>query len=472
MLNKLSEQNYEYLSAYIDWFNQVGSILENKAYNPNDLPELPSNIEGDPIVCFFEENKFDFEYQISLVVLLIDYYFPELMQPFLPLFAKEKTRMLIGGRISAHVKRFEPSMRTILYLLSGTNVTKRIAYSHILEEFSNELFTLGVLEWKYADAKTCNSPIKISENFRLAMLGQKTVRLDSGDNFPARYSATKFEFDEVILSPETIGELQPMLAYLRVRKEILNDDELKKLVKPCFMTVFSGFPGTGKTLAAKTIGKMFNMPTYTLELSRVVSKYIGEFEKSIDKVLTRFSGKECILFIDEADSIFSKRLENVEDAKDKYVNQEMAYLLQRLEDYEGVIILASNVANFKRQIDNAMLRRIRNVVQFSSPRYSERIQLWQNALPKSFKYEENLADKLALNFQLSGASIYSIVSELIICVVEKKIETVTYEVIKPFLEADFRKRDITMKPCRDEENMQVVMTQRVGKQVVTTGKRM
>lgn len=465
-------KEFDFLKKYITWFEDVIQGIEPENIENLMLKELPENAADDPVSCFFEDNAMDYEYRVALIVFLLDYYFPELMRHFLPLFSKEESRNVIGGRLSQHIKRYEPCMRTILFLLSGKDYSKRVQYSHILESVNNELFTAGILDWKYPNESTENSPVKITENYRQALIGKKKPRLDSGDNFPASYTPTKFSFEEVILGPETIRDLEPMFAYLKVRKQIKQNPELNKLVKPCFMTVFSGFPGTGKTLAAKTIGKMHGMPTYSLELSRVVSKYLGEFEKSIDKVLTRFSGKDCILFIDEADSIFSKRLENVSDAKDKYINQEMAYLLQRLEDYDGVIILASNVANFKRQIDNAMLRRIRSIVNFSFPTYVERAKLWQNALPKSFNYEETLIEKLAQNFQLSGASIYNIVSELIISVIDKEIKEVTYDIIKPHLEADFRKRDITLKPCRDEENPQVVMTQRVGKQAMTTGKRM
>lgn len=468
----LNGKQYRSIETYIDWFKQVTQNLETYLDGTGTLPPLPEASEGDSIHEFFEQNNLPHEHRVTLTVLLLDYYFPELMQPFSPLYAGESSRNLIGGRLSPHIKRFEPSMRTLLFLLSQNDYLKRMQYSHILEETDNRLFADGIVEWKYPGENNSNSPVKITANFRQALIGNKTARLDSGENFPARYSPTKFNFDEVILGPETLQDLQPLFGYLKVRKTIRQDPELAKLVKPCFMTVFSGFPGTGKTLAAKTIGKMFGMPTYTLELSKVVSKYIGEFEKSLDKVFTRFSGKDCILFIDEADSIFSKRLENVADAKDKYVNQEMAYLLQRIEDYEGVIILASNVASFKRQVDNAMLRRIRAIIQFSFPTCADRTKLWQNALPKKFKYEEKLVEKLALNFQLNGASIYNIVSELIVNAVEKNIETITYEVIHPFLEADFKKRDITMRPCRDEENPQVVMAQRVGKQTMATGKRM
>jgi len=469
---QIISNDYTFLEPYKIWLTGIIENISNDKHIKIDLLSLPKESDEDPIQLFFEEHKISDVNKVALIILLLDYYFPEIFLPILKAYATEKARLAMGGRISKNTRRYECTLKTIIFFLSGNDNSTKIDYTDSLNEVNNVLFASGIIDWKYSNDIGINSPITISNDFRMAMLGKKEARLDSGENFPARFVTTRFTFDEVILTEETTNGLQPLFSYLKVRKKIRQDEELSKLVKPCFLTVFSGFPGTGKTLAAKTIGKMFGMPTYTLELSRVVSKYIGEFEKSIDKVLTRLNGKDCILFIDEADSIFSKRLENVSDAKDKYVNQEMSYLLQRLEDYEGVIVLASNVANFKRQVDNAMLRRIRNIVQFSFPAYEQRLQLWQNALPKAFEYEESLLENLAKNYQLTGASIYNIVSDLIIYVTANNIELINFNVIKPFLEADYRKRDIAMQPCPDNGNPQTVMVQRVGKQVMTTGKRM
>lgn len=467
----INKQGFSFVQAYAEWLSQLISTNINKKGESAEI-QLKFPDGDNPINAFFQEHPLPDEQKLTVLVLLLNYYSCELLLPFLQLFTNEQTRGLIGGRLCEHTKLYEPSLQTMVFLLSGNKPDKKIIYTHKLEEANNQLFCNGIIEYKYPNDSGIKSSIVLTDVYRNALMGNSGARLDSGSNFPARLASTPLSFDEVVLSSKTQEDLAPLMEFLRVRKDIMGRPELRKRVKTCFLTVFSGFPGTGKTVAAKTIGKMFGMETYTLELSRVVSKYIGEFEKSIDKVLTRFSGKNCILLIDEADAIFTKRLENISDAKDKYINQEMAYLLQRLEEYEGVIILASNVANFKQQVDNAMLRRIRNIVQFPFPLCEERKRLWKNALPSTFAYEDKLIERLAENFQLTGASIYNIVSELIVEVVGKNIETVSLECVKPFLEADFRKRDITMRPCRDGENPQAVMGQRVGQQVMSTGKRM
>lgn len=469
-LPQIPNHSYNQLEPYIEWFKQLSkTISENK--DEFSIAGLPDH-QNNTIFSYFKDNNITPEQQLIIVILLLDIYFPELFLPFIKVYSQENTRGVIGGKLCEYSKLYEPSVQTAIFLLAGGCPKKRLSYSFLLEESNNTLFADGIIDYKYEKQTGLRAPVVLNEDFRLSLIGKNAPRLDTGDNFPARLSSTQIKFEEVILSETTLTALAPLFRYLKVRKEISSDAELSKAVRPCFMTVFSGFPGTGKTVAAKTIGKMYGLPTYSLDLSRVVSKYIGEFEKAIDKVFTRFSGKDCILFIDEADSIFTKRLENIAEAKDKYINQEMAYLLQRIEDYNGVIILASNVANFKQQVDNAMIRRIRSIVQFPFPLSNERKQLWENAFPKQLKYEDKLFEKLADSFQFTGASIYSIVSEVVLYVIAEKVDVISFEVIKPFLEADFRKRDITMRPCQDNENPQTVMGQRVGKQAMSTGKRM
>lgn len=126
------------------------------------------------------------------------------------------------------------------------------------------------------------------------------------------------------------------------------------------LVLFSGPTGTGKTLAATVIANELKRPIYKVNLSMVVSKYIGETEKNLEQLFTEAENKKWILFFDEADALFGKRTE-VKDAHDKYANIETAFLLQRIEDYEGLLILATNRKN---NIDDAFLRRFRYVVDF------------------------------------------------------------------------------------------------------------
>ncbi|HEX5482657.1 MAG TPA: AAA family ATPase, partial [Terriglobia bacterium] len=142
--------------------------------------------------------------------------------------------------------------------------------------------------------------------------------------------------------------------------------------------LFSGPPGTGKTMAAEVLANELQLDLYKIDLSQVVSKYIGETERNLDRVFTAAENSNAILFFDEADALFGKRSE-VKDSHDRYANIEIGYLLQKMEEYEGVAILATNV---KHHIDEAFVRRMQAVVEFPFPEEAERRRVWQSAFPE------------------------------------------------------------------------------------------
>ena len=162
----------------------------------------------------------------------------------------------------------------------------------------------------------------------------------------------------------------------------------------------------GKTLTATLIGQQTGADVYRIDLSAVVSKYIGETEKNLESVFRRAESKNWILFFDEADALFGKRT-SVQSSHDKYANQEVSYLLQRVEDYPGLLILASN---FKTNLDEAFLRRFHAVIHFPMPNAAERLQLWQKALPASLPPDDSVQlQELAKQYEMSGASILNAV---------------------------------------------------------------
>ena len=170
--------------------------------------------------------------------------------------------------------------------------------------------------------------------------------------------------------------------------------------------MFYGPSGTGKTLTAGLLGKVFKKEVYRIDLSQIVSKFIGETEKNLESVFRRAESKNWILFFDEADALFGKRT-NVQSSHDKYANQEVSYLLQRVEDYPGLMILASN---FKTNLDEAFLRRFHAVIHFPMPNVAERLQLWQKAIPASLSPDASVdLQELAKQYEMSGASILNAV---------------------------------------------------------------
>ena len=186
----------------------------------------------------------------------------------------------------------------------------------------------------------------------------------------------------------------------------LNEWQMAKRIKPGYRALFYGPSGTGKTLTATLLGKQFKRDVYRIDLSQIVSKYIGETEKNLEKIFLKAEHKEWILFFDEADALFGKR-SNVQSAHDKYANQEVSYLFQRVEDFPGLIILASN---FKSNIDQAFIRRFNAIIHFPLPNANERCLLWQSSLPSKAQLDKDVdITAIANKYELSGSSIVNVI---------------------------------------------------------------
>ncbi|MEG4304911.1 ATP-binding protein [Microcoleus sp. D3_18a_C4] len=169
--------------------------------------------------------------------------------------------------------------------------------------------------------------------------------------------------------------------------------------------MFSGTPGTGKTMSAEIIARELHLDLYKIDLSQVVSKYIGETEKNLNLIFAAATNANAILLFDEADALFGKRSE-VKDARDRYANLEISYLLQKMEEYEGLAILTTNLRN---NMDDAFVRRLRFIVDFPFPNEKQRYQIWQQIFPQSAPCSSEIDfNFLARNFELTGASIRNI----------------------------------------------------------------
>jgi len=167
----------------------------------------------------------------------------------------------------------------------------------------------------------------------------------------------------VLQDKKNIQKLEEIITQYKQSSLPFTGRVLTKKMKTGFKILFVGLPGTGKTRAANFLGKEFKMEVYRIDLSMVLSKYIGETEKSLKKLFDEAEKKNWILFFDEADALFGKRVE-IKDAHDRYANMELAYLMQRVEDYPGITIMTTNM---KSNIDKAFLRRFQSVIHFAKP---------------------------------------------------------------------------------------------------------
>jgi hypothetical protein len=210
--------------------------------------------------------------------------------------------------------------------------------------------------------------------------------------------------------------------------------------------LFSGESGTGKTLAAEVLAKILDLDLYRIDLSSVVNKYIGETEKNLRRLFDAAEDSGVVLFFDEADALFGKRSE-VKDSHDRYANIEINYLLQRLEAYNGLAILATNL---KSALDQAFMRRLRFIINFPFPTAAERIKIWQKAFPKGVPLDEKLNFERLAKLNLTGGNIHSIAINAAFLAASRDSPAVSLPLVleaakdelrkldKQFSEADFR----------------------------------
>ena len=238
--------------------------------------------------------------------------------------------------------------------------------------------------------------------FTLGTVSKPTFSPD----FPAKLVTTRMEWEDLIINKKTAEQLNDIKIWLCYNSILMQDWDMYKKIKPGYRTLFYGPPGTGKTLTATLLGNQFGKDVYRIDLSQVVSKYIGETEKNLEKVFKKAENKNWILFFDEADALFGKR-SNVQNAHDKYANQEVSYLLQRVEDFPGLIILASN---YKSNIDQAFVRRFNSIIYFPIPNASERYQIWKTSIPLKAVLDKDVdLISIARKYEVTGSSIINVI---------------------------------------------------------------
>lgn len=214
----------------------------------------------------------------------------------------------------------------------------------------------------------------------------------------------RYTWQDLVLPETPITMLRELVGMVKSRPRVLEEWGLgRKLTSSLGVSaLFTGPPGTGKTLAAQIIANELGIDLYRIDLSTIVSKYIGETEKNLERIFNEAQTSNAILFFDEADAIFGKRSE-VKDAHDRYANIEVGYLLQRMEAYDGVAILATNL---RANLDEAFTRRLQFIINFPFPEEEYRARIWDVLMPPELPRADDLDLKLiAKRFKLAGGSI-------------------------------------------------------------------
>ena len=224
----------------------------------------------------------------------------------------------------------------------------------------------------------------------------------------AQKIAPRYTWDDIVLPADQLALMHEIIATVRGRPVVLETWGVgQKLASSEGVTVlFAGPPGTGKTMAAEIIAAELGLELYKIDLSTVVNKYIGETEKNLGRIFDEASNSNAILFFDEADAIFGKRSE-VKDAHDRYANIEVSYLLQRMETYDGVTVLATNM---RANLDEAFTRRLQFAMDFPFPDEAYRLRIWQALFPPGVPRADDLdLGLMARRFKLAGGNIRNII---------------------------------------------------------------
>ncbi len=214
-------------------------------------------------------------------------------------------------------------------------------------------------------------------------------------------------FNDLVLPPDTLEQLKELLTRARFRERVLDD---WKMGGPAgrrrgLTALFAGPSGTGKTMAAEVLAGELGLDLYTVDLATVVDKYVGETEKNLDRIFAEAERVNGVILFDEADALFGKRSE-VSDAHDRYANVEVAYLLQRMELFDGIAILATNL---RANLDEAFTRRLDTLIDFPEPEEEHRRRLWEGCLGSLMPRAGDLdLHFMARSFKLSGGAIRNI----------------------------------------------------------------
>lgn len=285
-------ENATALSAELIWLETViTNVLSGKQW------EDPTNFTQDSSYSrFIEEHAMGTPEKLLLMLGIASNLKPQIFDVFLPDSGKRNS--MYGGVQNRESGLFIPTLKTAIYLLSGGNTEKEAYYYNYLDE-NNFLFREQVMYLR---------PVLADETYRSSMMLKldnswfehfyvgKKMRLDMTENFPADLLQTDKTFDDLVLDSKTVSNLQPLMRFLKKQKEVFSKTGVKGKINGGYIAMFYGRPGTGKTLTASVMGKHLGVDVYCINLSRVVSKYIGETQKNLETVFNRLGDKECILF--------------------------------------------------------------------------------------------------------------------------------------------------------------------------------
>ena len=413
------EAQVEMLNAYdlereLAWFTRVLDARFNSYFGTaTDCPDVfdiapPDLAESrSAYASFVRHYELSFGERAAVVLALMPHIRPHLLDVF---HTKNKTfdrKYTEFGGVRDATGDFLPTGETLAFILCGTDLQLRFSLEAL---FQRDHFFAGhdILRLLPAgrDQTLLKGALQVSQDYLGRLTTGQIRRPDLSPDFPARYIETQLSWSDIVLHPGALRQVQEIEVWLRHGNTLMDDWGMAPKLRPGHRALFYGPPGTGKTMTACLLGKSTGREVYKVDLSLVVSKYIGETEKNLARVFDQAQHKGWILFFDEADALFGKRGET-RDAHDRYANQEVSFLLQRVEVFDGIAILATNQ---KDNVDRAFARRFESIIYFPMPRHEERLRLWQQGFSPQARLADSVdLDKIAAQYELCGGSIMNVV---------------------------------------------------------------
>lgn len=447
MENNLS---FEVIRGEMNWLQQVidqvicSYLLQEgheKSWQDIPVPVLPE--QGCPYSDKIREWELNVYARLALVLAMAPHAQPEVLDVF---FGKnqiyDRGFTEFGGMVDKNHSGFLPTGQTLLFLLTAVNTELRPEAMKILAKenilVKEEVLVLGTTEQGIPEF---NGVLSLNPSWYRYFITGHYPSQEHSENFPAQKITTELEWEDVVLDHLVMEQITELNTWLEHGQTLMQEWGLFKKIKPGYRALFYGPPGTGKTLTATLLGKTSGRDVYKVDLSMIVSKYIGETEKNLSRIFDVAQYRNWILFFDEADALFGKRTA-ANSSNDRHANQQTAYLLQRIEDFPGVVILASNL---RGNMDEAFTRRFQSVIYFTMPSADERYTLWRNAFSGTCTLDPEIdLHQIAEEYELAGGSIINVLRYCALSAIRRNDTVVTRQELLAGIRKEFKKENRTL----------------------------
>lgn len=423
-----------HLQSFIEWrFKKLAGVVF-----PDNPPSYSFGNNGSPFSEFYNIYHPDTAEFIILLLAITPHVQPNFFNQIIASHLPEGGDFPEFGGVRGNNHRgILPTGETAQFIIAGDELQKRLEVQRLLgsEHWFSKKHILWLEPVNHGEPLMSGKLVLDPEIVELLTAGVISKPRFSID-FPAEYIETEMEWDDLVLHPNTLQQIKEIEHWITHNNTLLHDWGMKKRIKPGYRALFFGPPGTGKTLTATLLGKYTGKDVFRIDLSRVVSKYIGETEKNLSRLFDKAEDKNWILFFDEADALFGKRTD-IRDAHDKYANQEVAYLLQRIEAYNGLVILATNQ---RGNIDDAFARRFQAIIHFPMPGTEEREEIWRKAFPAQIEISGEINwHTVASQYELTGAGIINVAHYCAVEVLAAKTNHLSLKQLKTAITREYIK---------------------------------